>query len=591
MTFRAAARSAPANRSPEANRPGNATSVGDHEVDAAMDAVNSGLLAIGGLDDTRLCKGEIVQLFSDVVTARRRFDAVYLGLVALIDRLGAAGESGLGVQSTEGLLKSLVGLAPGRAKADVAAARAVHGDEGSGTAGLTSVPTGSKAPLHGLGKLLVDGRISMNHVDTAVRTLAKLPTEILEASMAPGAECDEGGPPADRDESEKFEPVTVRQSIADYFASTAPTTSTDDMRHLAKHLIQVLDPDTDDHFDPDSFNRRSMTMSTDITGMVFGTYQLDPVAGAQLRAILDPLSAPRPMQCDENGNVAVRDCRTAVQRRADGLLELVGAASGLGTGVVGAGTSVGRPSAQSSARTRDAASVQDAVEKLFGLVGEPDGSVHAGKAAKLRSGHRPARVTVVTTPEKLSGADPTPSHCFQIGRIRPGALKRLQCDATAERLIMDAKGAVLDLGVGVRLATPRQKRAIAARDMGCVFPGCNRPPSWCDAHHVLWFSRGGPTNVDNLCLLCPTHHTLVHTGQWEVTMICGVPYVRPGPEVRAVKVRGLVARSYGTRSRDGHWVRNSYFDRLKDAESFARDIVASASDPGNPLGRAGLRPR
>ena len=69
---------------------------------------------------------------------------------------------------------------------------------------------------------------------------------------------------------------------------------------------------------------------------------------------------------------------------------------------------------------------------------------------------------------------------------------------------------MLDLGPDVRLATPKQLQALWIRDQGCTFPGCSRPPSWCDAHHVWHWCDGGPTDLSNLALLCPRHHTIVH---------------------------------------------------------------------------------
>jgi hypothetical protein len=71
-------------------------------------------------------------------------------------------------------------------------------------------------------------------------------------------------------------------------------------------------------------------------------------------------------------------------------------------------------------------------------------------------------------------------------------------------------GELLDLGRTVRLATPKQVQALWIRDQGCTFPGCSRPPSWCDAHHVWHWCDGGPTDLSNLALLCPRHHTIVH---------------------------------------------------------------------------------
>jgi predicted restriction endonuclease len=54
------------------------------------------------------------------------------------------------------------------------------------------------------------------------------------------------------------------------------------------------------------------------------------------------------------------------------------------------------------------------------------------------------------------------------------------------------------------------RRAVILRDRRCRFPGCDRPHSWCDAHHVVHWADGGPTAVPNLLLLCRHHHRMVH---------------------------------------------------------------------------------
>jgi hypothetical protein len=88
-----------------------------------------------------------------------------------------------------------------------------------------------------------------------------------------------------------------------------------------------------------------------------------------------------------------------------------------------------------------------------------------------------------------------------------------------------------------RLATPGQRAALAARDRGCTWPDCTAPPALCEAHHVIWWSRGGPTTIDNLALLCSRHHTTVHAqpedppGEpnrgWTMVMRDGRPAFRP----------------------------------------------------------------
>ena len=94
--------------------------------------------------------------------------------------------------------------------------------------------------------------------------------------------------------------------------------------------------------------------------------------------------------------------------------------------------------------------------------------------------------------------------------------------AQATRQARQARQSVRDQRAG-----PHARRAVKARDGGCIIPGCHAPPAWCDAHHVRWWSKGGRTDVDNLALLCPRHHTAVHAGIWDVEMRHGLPWARP----------------------------------------------------------------
>jgi hypothetical protein len=67
--------------------------------------------------------------------------------------------------------------------------------------------------------------------------------------------------------------------------------------------------------------------------------------------------------------------------------------------------------------------------------------------------------------------------------------------------------------------------ALYLRDAGCTFPGCSRPPSWCDAHHCRHWCDGGPTDLTNMALLCPRHHTIVHQKGYTATVdACGVTW-------------------------------------------------------------------
>ena len=78
-----------------------------------------------------------------------------------------------------------------------------------------------------------------------------------------------------------------------------------------------------------------------------------------------------------------------------------------------------------------------------------------------------------------------------------------------------------------RLATPGQTVALIARDSGCSFPGCDRPPEWCERHHVVAWVDGGPTDVDNITLVCAYHHHNFAGRGWTCRIVDGLPAWTP----------------------------------------------------------------
>jgi Domain of unknown function (DUF222) len=94
-------------------------------------------------------------------------------------------------------------------------------------------------------------------------------------------------------------------------------------------------------------------------------------------------------------------------------------------------------------------------------------------------------------------------------------------------VVTDAKDVPLELGRTSRLASPGQTIALAARDRGCSHPGCDRPPSWCQRHHVVGWRPGGRTDLGNLALLCGYHHRTFEQRGWTCVMVDGRPWWRP----------------------------------------------------------------
>jgi hypothetical protein len=95
-------------------------------------------------------------------------------------------------------------------------------------------------------------------------------------------------------------------------------------------------------------------------------------------------------------------------------------------------------------------------------------------------------------------------------------VERLACDCTVTRILLGSDSAVIDVGRSRRVVSGSTRRALNVRDKHCQWPGCERPPSTCDAHHLIYWTRGGPTDLDNLLLLCYRHHWMVHEGAWQI---------------------------------------------------------------------------
>jgi hypothetical protein len=129
------------------------------------------------------------------------------------------------------------------------------------------------------------------------------------------------------------------------------------------------------------------------------------------------------------------------------------------------------------------------------------------------------------------------------GPITASAARRLACEYGIIPAVLGTQSDILDLGVPNRLATAKQRFHLALRDGGCLFPGCDRPASGCEAHHRRHHIDGGPTAEHNLELFCPFHHVQVHEGGWTYKIIDAetLEFYPPGggPPLRS-KRRGLL---------------------------------------------------
>ncbi|MGN6523108.1 MAG: DUF222 domain-containing protein [Actinomycetes bacterium] len=129
----------------------------------------------------------------------------------------------------------------------------------------------------------------------------------------------------------------------------------------------------------------------------------------------------------------------------------------------------------------------------------------------------PPHLTLHATPADLDR--PVPVATYPDGVVAPPtAVATVLCDAVTTTVLFDGEGKLLAVSGSQRTWPRHLRRAIAARDRRCAFPGCEAVPALCHVHHMVHVEHGGPTCADNGCLLCPLHHALVHDLGWEARL-------------------------------------------------------------------------
>lgn len=134
-----------------------------------------------------------------------------------------------------------------------------------------------------------------------------------------------------------------------------------------------------------------------------------------------------------------------------------------------------------------------------------------------------------------------------VGQLSQATLERLTCDCKISRVLMDGSSQVIDVGRATRTVPTALWNALVARDRHCTEPGCTRGPGYCHAHHIVHWTRGGPTDLENLRLLCWEHHRKQHLRDALRDKQC-----RAGPAApRFQSVEQLVSPSAAAAGRSG----------------------------------------
>lgn len=251
----------------------------------------------------------------------------------------------------------------------------------------------------------------------------------------------------------------------------------DDLRRLANRVIEVIDPDGADEVvgkqleaqEKQAWNATRLVMRGRGDGTTRGTFVIPDQHADTLRAAVEGIAAPRRNAANAARHDLSVDSLKALphaQKLGLALLELIEHLP------------------------------QDALPQAGGLAATVTVNVDLDA---LRTG----RGTATTS----SGTE-----------VSAATAQRLACNAHLVALYLDSDSRVVDLGMSKRLYDRYQRYALAARDQGCVWAGCDRPPAWCEAHHLTFWSEQGPTDLANAALFCHFHHHLLHEGEWTAHM-------------------------------------------------------------------------
>ena len=158
---------------------------------------------------------------------------------------------------------------------------------------------------------------------------------------------------------------------------------------------------------------------------------------------------------------------------------------------------------------------------------------HGGGSKRDSSRPRP-QLIIRTSLDTLAGIPGAPAGELEGGGTVPAeTVQRYACDGAIVR-ITNRGEMEHELNHASRTISASTRRALESRDRQCVFPGCARPPNWCDGHHLIWWTKGGPTALPNLALVCRPHHRMVHEDGWWIERRKDGRWIAiPPPRVRA----------------------------------------------------------
>ncbi|WP_446665347.1 DUF222 domain-containing protein [Flexivirga sp. B27] len=280
-------------------------------------------------------------------------------------------------------------------------------------------------------------------------------------------------------------PTAGRDEVLGWFLQIDPSLGAAGLTLLTRQILARFAPEKLSKDDEKLEGTESLSWSTTPTGMTRLVAELSPANAAILKEAINAKSAPRPAKPTD----------TKDKSDAPGKAATEGAGRGARNERLEAGAEPVRDERSPGKRRADA---------LMELVG-------AGARAATGDGVQASAATVLLTMDLqallagIGGATTTAGDMLDAG-----AARRFACTADLIPAVLGGPSQPLDVGRRERLATKAIRAAVILRDGGCTFPGCDRPPGFCEVHHVVPWWAGGHTSLADSALLCGRHHQTVH---------------------------------------------------------------------------------
>ncbi|WP_052069962.1 HNH endonuclease signature motif containing protein [Rhodococcoides fascians] len=302
-------------------------------------------------------------------------------------------------------------------------------------------------------------------------------------------------------------------------AATGPGARTDRIREA---ITKLKDTYGGNKPPPEDTDRNELFASKTLNGRLVLKADFDAVTGEKLLTALSPLTEPQPAAD------GTQDERSPAKRRADAFGQIIDHYLATKDRPTEGGE---RPHLNLHISLRDLVDLRRGQDEgngngstatesdCDGGCGDGIGS-SSGNDCDSGSGDGRDSTTGPTADRRayrdLFGDGTTVGWLPWMGPLSRNTSRQLACDCLLTAIVMDENGSPINLARSARTVTAKQKRALTARDHGCAFPGCGKPAAWTEGHHIWHWTDGGPTDMNNLVLLCGFHHRLIHHSDWEV---------------------------------------------------------------------------